>query len=292
MTMTRIAKILIANRGEIAVRIAQNLSRDGHRNGCRLLRRRRRSPTRRRLRRGRSSARSLPRRYLLAPGLDPGGRGTHRRRRGPPRLRVLGRERRVCRSVCRRRSQVHRPTRISDHLDGIEDRVETTHARSRCTDPRRRHRGRSRRGRPHCRSRQRRIPGTRQGIRRRRRQGHAHRGVRRRTHRSSSRSSARSGRCLRRRHRLPRTVSRDGPPRRDPGRWRYPRQRGRPLRTRMLDPAPPPEDHRRSAVARRRRRSAEAMGEAAVDAAKAVGYHGAGTVEFMLASGERSSSSR
>ena len=61
-----------------------------------------------------------------------------------------------------------------------------------------------------------------------------------------------------------------------------PRQHRLAVRARLLDPAPPPEGARGGAGARawtpaRRRR----MGEAAVAAARAVGYVGAGTVEFI-----------
>ena len=71
-------------------------------------------------------------------------------------------------------------------------------------------------------------------------------------------------------------------PYRDAGVRRQPRQHRAPVRARLLDPAPPPEGGRGGAGARARRRSARAaMGEAAVAAARAVGYVGAGTVEFI-----------
>ena len=60
-----------------------------------------------------------------------------------------------------------------------------------------------------------------------------------------------------------------------------------PRRARLLDPAPPPEADRGVARAARRRGAArERIGKIAVDAAKAVGYHSAGTIEGLLQDGE------
>ena len=83
--------------------------------------------------------------------------------------------------------------------------------------------------------------------------------------------------------RVPRALPRAAAPRRDPDLRRPARRRRAPVRARVLDPAPPPEGRSRK---RRRRRSTPAlrarMGDAAVAAARAIGYVGAGTVEFML----------
>ena len=77
-------------------------------------------------------------------------------------------------------------------------------------------------------------------------------------------------------------------PRRDPGLRRQPGQLRLPLRARLLDPAPPPEGDRGGAGSRPvARRPRSRMGEAAVAAAKAIGYVGAGTVEFLLDAGRR-----
>ena len=70
---------------------------------------------------------------------------------------------------------------------------------------------------------------------------------------------------LRRRHRLSGEGDRAAAPHRDPGVRRRARQRGPPLRARLLDPAPPPEGDRGVAVAGGRRRDcAREMGEVAV----------------------------
>jgi 3-methylcrotonyl-CoA carboxylase alpha subunit len=61
-----------------------------------------------------------------------------------------------------------------------------------------------------------------------------------------------------------------------------PRQLRLPVRARLLGAAPPPEGARRGAGARHDAERRAAMGKAAVDAAKAVGYVGAGTVEFIV----------
>ena len=71
-------------------------------------------------------------------------------------------------------------------------------------------------------------------------------------------------------------------PRRGAGVRRRPRAGGPPLRARLLAAAAPPEGDRGGAGARHDRRMRAAMGEAAVQAAKAIGYAGAGTVEFIV----------
>ena len=87
---------------------------------------------------------------------------------------------------------------------------------------------------------------------------------------------------VRQRHRVPRAVRgvaaahRGADPRR-PG-----RHRGPPVRAGVLDPAPLPEDHRGGAVPGRRRRLRAELCRAAVAAGQAIGYVGAGTVEFVL----------
>jgi biotin carboxylase len=100
-------------------------------------------------------------------------------------------------------------------------------------------------------------------------------------------------RRVRRRHGLPREGDHQAAPRRDPGARRRARQRRPPRRARLLDPAPPPEGRRGDAVARGAAPRARArMGAARSQAARAVGYVGAGTFEFLLGADGASTSSR
>ena len=55
-----------------------------------------------------------------------------------------------------------------------------------------------------------------------------------------------------------------------------------PVRARVLDPAPPPEDHRGGPSPASTTRCAASSSAAAVAAGKAIGYVGAGTVEFVM----------
>ena len=72
---------------------------------------------------------------------------------------------------------------------------------------------------------------------------------------------------VRRRHRLPREGDQAAAPHRDPGVRRHARQPRPPRRARLLDPAPPPEGDRGGAVAGRHRAELRAkMGAAAVAA--------------------------
>ncbi len=121
-------------------------------------------------------------------------------------------------------------------------------------------RGRRRARRPVVRPRRRsgrlRLPRAGQGRGRWRRQGHAHRPCAQRVRRRAGRRSPRGAERVRRRHDPRREVRRARSPHRGAGARRPPRQRGAPLRARLLDPAPPPEgarggarphDHRRPA---------------------------------------------
>ena len=89
---------------------------------------------------------------------------------------------------------------------------------------------------------------------------------------------------LRRRHPVPGTARPHAAAHRGPGPRRRPRQRHPPGRARVLAAAPAPEGHRGGAVpaARRCPTRGTGIGEAACDAARSVGYAGAGTVEFLV----------
>ena len=77
---------------------------------------------------------------------------------------------------------------------------------------------------------------------------------------AAARRAQRGEERLRRRQRLPGEGHRAAAPHRDPGPRRPARQRGPPLRARVLDPAPPPEGHRGEPLALRDARAARADG--------------------------------
>ena len=85
---------------------------------------------------------------------------------------------------------------------------------------------------------------------------------------------------------VPREVHRRPAPRGDPGARRHAAHRSS-RRTRVLDPAAAPEAGRGGALGRGDPELRAAMGAAAVAAARAVGYRGAGTCEFLLDRGRR-----
>jgi 3-methylcrotonyl-CoA carboxylase alpha subunit len=86
---------------------------------------------------------------------------------------------------------------------------------------------------------------------------------------------------LRRRPCAGREIHHQAAPHRDPGLRRHPRQLRLPVRARLLGAAPPPEGAGRGARARHDAERRARWAKAAVAAAKAVGYVGAGTVEFI-----------
>ncbi len=78
-------------------------------------------------------------------------------------------------------------------------------------------------------------------------------------------------------------LRRRRPPHRDPGLRRHPRKRRAPGRAGVLHPASAPEDRRGGTVARRRPPAPRsAWVTAALALGGAIGYHGVGTVEFLL----------
>ena len=129
-----------------------------------------------------------------------------------------------------------------------------------------------------------RLSGAAQGGGGRRRQGHAARGSRggpgSRVPRRLERSRAR----LPQRRSLRREADREAAPYRDPVAGRPARQHGPPGRARMLHAAPASEGDGRvpSPLVARHPEMRQAMGEAAVRAARAAGYYNAGTVEFLV----------
>ena len=87
---------------------------------------------------------------------------------------------------------------------------------------------------------------------------------------------------LRRRPRVHREIHRASAPHRNPGDGRQARQRGLPVRARMLDPAPQPEGDRGGAVPVPRRGDPQGHGRAGGGAVEGRDYESAGTVEFIV----------
>ena len=189
--------------------------------------------------------------------------------------------------------ELHRPAGRRDRGDGLEDP-----------------RARADAGAPACRScrapptpvetlearaggrRGDRLPDRRQGGRRRRGQGLPRRARRRRAARRVRGRRPRGREVLRRPDGVPGALPARPAPRRGAGAGRRARQRDPPRRARLLDPAPPPEADRGGAGAAGRRRAARAHRAIAAEAARAVGYRGAGTVEGLLEPTGSTSSSR
>ena len=253
-----ISSLLIANRGEIAVRIARTCRRlgigtvavfsDADAGALHV--------------RERDVAVRLPGNAPPTPTsavdllIDAARRAGARRR--PPRLRLPRRVGAVRPGRARRRARLGRSAAGGDRGDGLEDRGQGA-------DARRRRAGARRRPLP--------ADGTVEAaavaaigfpLLVKASAGGGGRGMRivrsgRRARRRRGGARARGGRGVRRRHGVPRALRRAWPPHRDPGVRRPPRHGGRARRARVLDPAPPPEDHRGVAVAGRRRRPARTV---------------------------------
>jgi hypothetical protein len=110
----------------------------------------------------------------------------------------------------------------------------------------------------------------------------ARRGVRRRARQLQARGASR----VRRRPRADRKMDPLAAPHRGAGVRRQPRQRRPSVRARLLAPAPPPEGDRGSPAPGMDAETREAVCGAAVRAAQAVGYVGAGTIEFIADASE------
>ena len=207
----------------------------------------------------------------------------HRRRRPPPRLRLPVRGPAAGRGV---RGGRH-------HLGGTAAGRHGGHGPQ---GPGQGHRGRGRgagaaggggrRRRPRspgAAGRRGRLPPPGEGLGRWGRPGHAAGRGPRRAGRGGRRRPPGGRRLVRVRRGVLRALPPLAPPRRGAGGGGPPRQRAPPLRPRVLDPAAPPEGGRGGpGLARAPTPCAGEMWAAAVAAARAVGYEGVGTVEFVV----------
>ena len=213
-----------------------------------------------------------------------------RRRGDPPRLRLPRRERRRSRSACEEAGIVFigPPASAIDAMGSKTARARADAGGRRADRARHDRAGRRRRGR--AQDHRRRRSATRSRSRRR-----AAAAARASASRSTEdeledafEGAAREGeKFFSDADRLPRALPARPAPRRGAGARRHARQRDPPRRARLLGAAPPPEADR--GVARARRSTTELrerIGKIGVDAAKAVDYVGAGTIEGLLQDGE------
>ena len=248
-------KILIANRGEIALRIIWACRELGHQDGRGPLHRGRRRAPREVRRRGRLHRPAAePRLVSQRVGGHLGG-GDHRRRGHPPRLRLPRRVRAFRRGLPRVRPHVHRAGSRRDPPHGRQGRGAPHDDRGRAsrpcpgatacsTDEATAQEVAERIGYPVL------IKASAGGGGRGMRVVHARRGPR-----APLRRRAPGGRsCVRRAGRLHGEVPAGAAAHRVPGPRRHPRQPGAPPRARVLDPAPASEAARGIALDGARRR--------------------------------------
>ena len=242
-------KLLIANRGEIACRVARTARRLGlrtvavysdadadalHVAACDEA-----------YRIGPPAPREsyLDGARILAVAKATGAQAIH------PGYGFLSENEAFARRLRERRRRVRRPAAGGDRRDGIEVRRQDDHGRGRRSARSRLPRRRPGSGAARARSRGDRLSGADQGDGRRRRQGHEDRRACRGLRRRARVGAARGEGGLRRRPRAARALPDRAAPHRDPGVRRPPRQRRLAVRARLLGAAAPPEGARGGAGA-------------------------------------------
>ena len=234
-------KILIANRGEIACRVARTARRMGirtvavysdadadamHVAVCDEARRLGPPP---------------PRESYLDGGKIIAIAKRNRRAGDSSRLRLPVGKRGIRRGLRARGDCLHRPAARGDRGDGLEVGGEEHHGQGRRPARAGLSRRRPGSGGARARSGGDRLSRADQGDRRRRRQGNEDRRARRRFRRGARFRAARSESGLRRRPRADREIPDRAAPHRDPGVRRHARQRGLPVRARLLGAKETPE---------------------------------------------------
>ena len=280
-----LTKLLIANRGEIACRVARTARRMGIAHRRRLFRRRCRRAARRSLRRGvparpAAAARELPRRRR-----DHRDRAARRRAGDPSRATAsCPRTQRSPRRAPRAGIVFIGPPPAAIAGDGLEVRgQDASWARRRAAGA-----GLSRR-RPGRRAAAREAATIGYPVLIKATAGGGGKGMKiveraARLRRRARVGAARGASRLRRRPRADREIPDGAAPYRDPGLRRHARQRRPPVRARLLGAAAPPEGARGSARAGHDARAPRARWARPRSRRRsAIGYVGAGTVEFIAA---------